>query len=142
MSAFEADRFNHSRTSPRRTEAVCIARSLGFALDVGSGFRRPLSASTFEADPSSQHGLSLKIMPRQDFNHSSTLRNRPIFLNSQIYFIRLRNSLALLFEALSGEIRFRLFYCKSQDEEDTFSGQIPIYICSASAKCVVASQDR
>ncbi len=56
MSAFEADRFNRSRTSPRQNQLFnceVLRLALRLAQDFGCGLplrSRPQNASTFEAD--------------------------------------------------------------------------------------------
>src|SRR5258708_6817527 len=66
MSAFEADRFNHSRTSPRRTtKGVLRAKN---ALRISAAGSPPRVA---QGDARSTPQLS-RLIPRQarDFNHS------------------------------------------------------------------------
>ncbi len=69
MSAFEADRFNRSRTSPRRTADFVTARSF---------VRKRRGTQDFACGLPASHSLSLTPANRLNFNRSRTSPRRII----------------------------------------------------------------
>src|SRR5712692_10127997 len=90
MSAFEADRFNRSRTSPRRTADFVTARSF---------VRKRRGTQDFACGLPASHSLSLTPANRLNFNRSRTSPRRiicdiqvlrPQSTRSQDFFLQTR----------------------------------------------------